>query len=59
VKSDPYLMTCSYGQFTRFLYNVDQDCRVTVKILPPGISDPSSTEAIVLVDDELQTAGDH
>ncbi|MCK5506439.1 MAG: hypothetical protein KAJ10_14855, partial [Thermodesulfovibrionia bacterium] len=59
VKSDPYLITCSYGQFTRFLYNIDQDCDVTIKILPPGVSDPNSGEAIVLVDNESQTAGDH
>jgi parallel beta-helix repeat protein len=59
VKADPYLLTCSYGQFSRFLYAIDQDARVTVKLLPPGISDSNSSEAIVVVDDELQTAGNH
>jgi hypothetical protein len=27
-----------------------------VKLLPPGIADPASTQAIVLVNNELQTA---
>jgi hypothetical protein len=59
VKTNPYLAFLSYGQFSNMTYNIDQDANVTVKLLPPNVADPDSSEALTLVDDELLTAGDH
>jgi hypothetical protein len=56
VKSDPYRIAHSYEQISRITYRLDQDAYVTVKLLPPGVSDPASPAAIVLTDNELQTA---
>jgi parallel beta-helix repeat protein len=38
----------SYDQQSTFTYYVDQDSYVTIKLLPPGISDPMSSEAVVV-----------
>ena len=38
----------SYDQQTKFNYFVDQDSWVSIKVLPPGISDPNSTEAVTV-----------
>ena len=59
IKSDPYIATICYGQFFKLLYNINADCQVTIKILPPGINSPDAPQAIEIVLDELQTAGDH
>ena len=59
IKSDPYIATICYGQFFKLLYNIDADCRVTIKILPPGINSPDAPEAIEITSNELQLAGDH
>jgi len=56
VQSTPWLITHSYEHISRITYRVNQDSYVTVKLLPPGIADPASTQAIVLVNNELQTA---
>jgi parallel beta-helix repeat protein len=56
VKSNPYRATHSFEQVSKITYRVDQDSYVTVKLLPPGISDPASPQAIVLVNNELQGA---
>jgi parallel beta-helix repeat protein len=56
VKSNPYRATHSYDQISRFTYRIDHDSYVTVKLLPPGISDPASPQAIVLVNNVLQNA---
>ena len=56
VKSNPFRIAHSYEQISRISYRVDQDSYVTVKLLPPGVSDPSSPQAIVLTDTVLQPA---
>jgi hypothetical protein len=59
VKADPYLVNFCYGEFTHLLYNLDRAADVTITILPPGVTDQASSEAIVIVDNESQAAGDH
>ncbi|RLB05482.1 MAG: hypothetical protein DRG83_02515, partial [Deltaproteobacteria bacterium] len=59
VKSDPYLVNFSYGEYTKLLYNIDRDAVVTIKVLPPGVTDPESPIALVVLDHENQAAGDH
>jgi parallel beta-helix repeat protein len=56
VRSNPYKATHSYDQISKITYRVDQDSYVTVKLLPPGISDPASPQAIVLENNVLQNA---
>jgi parallel beta-helix repeat protein len=56
VKSNPYRVSHSYDQVSKITYRVDHDSYVTVKLLPPGISDPASSQAIVLVNNVLQNA---
>jgi hypothetical protein len=56
VQSTPWMITHSYDQIARISYRVNQDSYVTVKLLPPGIADPASSQAIVLVNNELDTA---
>jgi hypothetical protein len=56
VKSNPYRIAHSYEQISNITYRLDQDAYVTVKLLPPGISDPANPAAIVLTDNELQAA---
>ncbi len=58
VKSNPYRIFHSYDQFTQISYHIDQDALVTVKLLPPGVSDPTSPLATVLIDNQLQSALD-
>jgi hypothetical protein len=59
VKADPYLVNFCYGEFTHLLYNLDRAADVTITILPPGVTDPASPEAIIIVNNESQAAGDH
>jgi hypothetical protein len=59
VKADPYLVNFCYGEHTKLLYNIDRTANVTIKLLPPGITDPASPDAITLVDNQSQSAGDH
>ena len=59
VKADPYIVNFCYGEFTSLLYNLDRAASVTIKILPPGVTDPASPSAITLVENEGQSAGDH
>jgi len=63
VKSDPYLMYLSYGQFTRIIYNLqtpgNQDAVVDLRILPPGIIDIDDPSAIKVLDQVIQSPGDH
>ena len=58
VKSDPYLIHHSYEQFSKIAYQLDQDAVVTIKLLPPGVSDPSDPMAIAIVTNELEPAED-
>jgi flagellar hook assembly protein FlgD len=53
IESDPWSLHLSYGQIAKIRYGVDQDAKVTVKIIDP------SGQASVLVNDELKTAGVH
>jgi hypothetical protein len=57
VKSNPYKATHSYDQIARITYRIDQDSFVTVKLLPPGISDPASPQAVVLKSNVLESGG--
>ncbi|HED16570.1 MAG TPA: hypothetical protein ENI64_07155, partial [Gammaproteobacteria bacterium] len=59
VKSDPYTVYLSYGQFTKFRYNLDRAATVTIKLLPPGIYNPSDAKAITVISNVSQAAGDH
>lgn len=56
VKSNPYRITHSYEHISQITYRVDQDSYVTVKLLPPGVSDPASPQAIVITNNELTYA---
>jgi len=58
VKADPYLVNFSYGEYIKLLYNIDRDAVVTIKVLPPGVTDSESPSALTVVDHENQTAGD-
>jgi hypothetical protein len=57
VKSNPYKATHSYDQISQITYRLDPDSYVTVKLLPPGISDPASPQAIVLKNNVLESGG--
>jgi parallel beta-helix repeat protein len=59
VKSDPWYVVHSYGQFARITYHLDQSSLVTVKLLPPGIADPGHASAIAVVTNAAQAAGDY
>jgi hypothetical protein len=56
VRSNPYRIAHSYEQISRISYRVNQDSYVTVKLLPPGVSDLASAQAILLTDTVLQPA---
>src|SRR5687768_1420753 len=56
VKSNPYRIFHIYEQLSQITYRLDQDSYVTVKLLPPGVSDPASQQAIVITNNELQSA---
>ena len=58
IKSDPYMITHSYEQVSKITYQIDQDSYVTVKLLPPGISDPAHPSAVTIIDNQLQQAVD-
>lgn len=58
VKSNPYLVTHSFEEISTITYRIDLDSYVTVKMLPPGIYDPSNPAAITLIDNELEQAND-
>jgi hypothetical protein len=45
VKSNPYRFRDTWEQVTRIGFQVDQDAQVTVKILPPGVTDPAQAIA--------------
>ncbi len=53
IKSDPYLMYLSYGQFARLKYALHDDANVTVTV-----KDPQTGAETVLVSNLFQTAGD-
>jgi parallel beta-helix repeat protein len=58
VRSDPFLVASSYEQASRIVYRVSLDALVRVTILPPGVVDPASPSAIVLVNNVTQPAKD-
>ncbi len=58
VKSDPSLINFCYGEQTSLLYNLDRQAEITITLFPIEV-DASSPNAIVLVDHQIQSAGDH
>jgi FlgD Ig-like domain len=58
VRSDPNLVASSYEQASKIVYRVSLDAVVRVTILPPGVVDPASPSAIVLVNNVTQPAKD-
>jgi hypothetical protein len=56
VKADPYLITHSYEQVSRFAFRIDLDAYVTVRLLPPGVNDPQSPQAITVLPEQLLSA---
>ena len=58
VRSDPYLITSSYEQNAKIVYRISLDATVRVTLLPPGVVDPASPSAIVLVNNVSQSAKD-
>lgn len=56
VRSDPDRVASSYEQSSRIVYRVSLDAVVRVTILPPGVVDPASASAIVLVNNVTQPA---
>ncbi len=51
LKTDPFAMNMSYGQFTRIEYTLSRDSNVTIQLVSP------SGVAMTLVNNQLQTAG--
>jgi hypothetical protein len=51
LKTDPYAMSLSYGQFTRISYTLSRDANVTVKLTSP------SGSIRTLVSNQFQAAG--
>ncbi len=51
LKTDPYAMSLSYGQFTRIEYTLSRDSNVTIQLVSP------SGSAITVANTQLQTAG--
>jgi flagellar hook assembly protein FlgD len=62
VKSNPYLVFISYGQFTRISYNLElfnaQNAQVDIKLLPPQVLNFDDPQAIPVFSG-IQGAGDH
>lgn len=58
VRSDPYLVASSYEQASKIVYRLSLDAVVRVSVLPPGVVDPASPQAIVLVNNVSQSAKD-
>jgi parallel beta-helix repeat protein len=60
VKADPYLIYTSYNQIAKIAYCLDQDARVTMKLLHPGFYDPSNPDGVIytFVNNEIRTATD-
>jgi parallel beta-helix repeat protein len=52
VKSDPYLVVHSYNQISTIPFTIDQNSMVTVKLLPPNITDPGHSTALTLLDEQ-------
>ena len=53
VKTDPYQIQLSYGQFAKVRYALSKQANVTVELLPPKAS------GITLVDNLLHAAGEY
>ena len=53
LKTDPYEMQFSYGEFTRIKYTLSRGANVTVKVVFPAGSE------ITVVNNQLRTAGSH
>ncbi len=58
VKSNPFLINFCYGERTSLLYNLDRQAEISITLFPVD-EDASSPDAIVLVDHEMQSSGDH
>lgn len=54
IKSDPYLVHLSYGQFTRIQYTLDASAIVTITV-----KDPVTGIETIILDNDSQSAGDH
>jgi flagellar hook assembly protein FlgD len=53
VRTDPYQMSLSYGQFTRIKYSLSRDANVTVKLISP------TGATTTLINNEYQASGAH
>jgi alpha-tubulin suppressor-like RCC1 family protein/flagellar hook assembly protein FlgD len=53
VKTDPYAVNISFGEFARLKYNLSREAKVTVTLTSP------SGTSTTLVSAQTQTAGDH
>jgi hypothetical protein len=53
LRTDPYDIQLSYGEFTRITYDLSRDATVTVKLIP------ATGGAITLLNGKSQTAGAH
>jgi flagellar hook assembly protein FlgD len=53
LKTDPYDIQLSYGEFTRITYTLSRDANVTVTLLP------TTGAAITFLNNQAQTAGAH
>ncbi len=63
IQSDPYRVIHSYNQIAQVFYQIDQDARISVKLLPPCLSfDNSCTisfedpSGLILIDDQVLAA---
>ena len=56
VDGQPYVAFHSYDQIGRFTYRLSLDSIVTVKLLPPGVTDFNSPSAIVVTNAATQPA---
>jgi hypothetical protein len=61
VKSDPFFVIHSFEQVTTIAYELDQDAKVTLKILKPGYGDPGDPNSVVdtIVGGVTQSAGSY
>lgn len=56
IKPTSYKVRHSYDEISSIAYQVDQDSMVTVKLLPPGIYDPSDPSAYIIQPSTLMLA---
>jgi len=59
IQSDPFRIYISYGEYTKLNYTLNHEAYITIKLLPPGVSDYHDPAAILVQDRLLQTIGDY